>query len=817
MTETTDERALFFLQGGGEMGRLTRAYDWGSSSLGDPAGWPQSLKTTVNILLSSKSPMFLWWGPQLIQFYNDAYRPSFGKEGKHPKALGQKGIDCWPEIWSIIFPLIEQVLNSGEATWSEDQLIPIFRNNSIEDVYWTFGYSPVRNDDGNITGVLVVCTETTRSVQMVRQLRESEQRFQRLISQAPVGIIVLESKDLIVKVVNDAYCDLIGKSKEEIFGEKLFDHIPEAEQYFRPILESVMNNDKEAQLFDHPYFLIFDGKRHDGYLNIVYHPYHDDKGKSIGVMTLVQEVTDQVNARKELERSEQQVRALVESAPFPIGVYTGREMRIALANQAILDVWGKGNDVIGKTYYEVLPELDSQNIYPKLDAVFNTGKPFHGRNQRVDLVVNGKLQPYYFNYSFSPLFDASGNVYGVMNTAAEITDLQNAKQQVERSEENLRNMILQAPVAMCILTGPEHRVEVANDMMIELWGKKKENVMNKPIFEALPDAREQGLEKLLDRVFSTGETFKADERPVDLLRNGKWEKVYQNFVYEPYKGSDGQILGVLAVTIDVSEQVLARRKIEETVNSRTIELATANEHLKRSNSELAQFAYIASHDLQEPVRKVSTFAQMLDTHLLNPDERTSNYLNKIKKSSSRMLVLIRDVLAYSELSRINQSLSMVDLQEIVDDICTDYELLIAQKQATIRTRNLPVIRAIPLHMSQLFGNLISNALKFSRAGVSPLIEINADIANESELAGFSSLSKLSTYHRIEVKDNGIGFDIDNAKQIFNIFQRLHGKSDYEGTGIGLALCQKIVQNHHGEIYTESEPGKGSSFVILLPA
>src|ERR1700733_14142290 len=149
------------LQSGGEMGTLTREKDWSQTSLGSPEYWPQSLRTTLGIILSSKFPMFLWWGPELIQFYNDAYRPSLGNNGKHPSAVGQKGEDCWQEIWPIIKPLIDQVLNTGEATWSEDQLIPIYRNGRLEDVYWTFSYSPVIDESGTPAGVLVTCTETT--------------------------------------------------------------------------------------------------------------------------------------------------------------------------------------------------------------------------------------------------------------------------------------------------------------------------------------------------------------------------------------------------------------------------------------------------------------------------------------------------------------------------------------------------------------------------------------------------------------------------------------------------------------------------------
>ena len=161
---------LSFLDDGGTCGALARAVNWSATALGSPTEWPQSLKTTVAMLLHSRHPMFLWWGDDLIQIYNDAYLPSFG-EGKHPKAMGQRGEDCWQEIWPIIWPQIDDVMRRGKSSWNEDQLVPIFRNGRIEDVYWTYGYSPIFNEAGAIAGTLVVCTETMSRLLAERRLR----------------------------------------------------------------------------------------------------------------------------------------------------------------------------------------------------------------------------------------------------------------------------------------------------------------------------------------------------------------------------------------------------------------------------------------------------------------------------------------------------------------------------------------------------------------------------------------------------------------------------------------------------------------------
>jgi len=178
---------LHYLEDGGEMGELTRCYDWSKSVLGSPENWPQSLLTTVGIVLKSKFPMFLWWGGELIQFYNDAYRPSLGNGGKHPEALGQPAADCWPEIWPVIKPLIDQVMSGGESVWSKDQLIPIYRNGQMEDVYWTFGYSRVNNEDGKAGGVLVICNETTNEVKTYQEIVQTKNELEFAIEAAELG------------------------------------------------------------------------------------------------------------------------------------------------------------------------------------------------------------------------------------------------------------------------------------------------------------------------------------------------------------------------------------------------------------------------------------------------------------------------------------------------------------------------------------------------------------------------------------------------------------------------------------------------------
>ncbi len=803
-----------FLSRGGESGEIIRNFNWAETPLGAAETWPPSLRTSIGILLNSAFPMILFWGEDMTCFYNDAFRPSLGNDGKHP-GIGKKGRELWADVWDFAGPLFAQVLTTGEPVWFEDQLVPFFRNGKTENIYWNSSYSPIYDDSGKINGVFVACTETTDKVHTERRLTESENHFESLIREAAVGIIVLTGDDHIVEMVNASCLRLTGHEYSSLSGKPLFEAMPEAERYFRDIIEGVKHSGQPYHLTNFEYTITTNGLKKQGFLNLIFQPYNDREGNIVGVMVLCHDVTPNVEAQKQIKESEQRVLSVVESAPFPIGVYIGREMRIGMANQSIMDVWGKGNDIIGKTYMEVLPELDGTGIYGQLDKVYTTGIPYHARNQRVDLVVEGVLQPFWFNYSFTPLYDTQGTIYGVMNTAAEVTDLNIANQKIEQSERNFRNIILQAPVAMCILTGADHVVEIANEAIINLWGKPADEVLHKPIFKGLPESREQGLEQLLHNVYTTGETFVANEMAVNLIRFGKPETVYQNFVYQPYKNNEGTTIGVLAITVDVTAQVIARKKIQEVVQARTNELEIANNKLKKSNAELAQFAYIASHDLQEPLRKISTFTQMIELRSGERlDEVSRNYFDKIKNAANRMQTLIRDVLTYSELVKDSEIFAPTNLNAILEGVISDFELLIEQKNAKITFDELPVVDAIPLQMSQLFGNLISNSLKFARTDIQPTIHISAVVMSVMETAENDFL--MVPYYKITFRDNGIGFREEYAEKIFNIFQRLHGKSEYEGTGIGLAMCKKIAINHNGELNAHGSSENGAVFNLLIP-
>jgi signal transduction histidine kinase len=289
--------------GTGEMAELTRSYHWDSMSIGAIETWPDLLLNTVNTLLSSRQPMFLWWGEELIQFYNDAYRPSLGAD-KHPSALGQKGEDCWPEIWPVISPLIAAVMERGESYWSEDQLIPIYRDGQLVDVYWTFSYSPVWDSCGKVRGTLVVCSETTGKVLAERALLFERARLLEVLQQAPAFFALLQGPDHVITMVNPLYLRLINN--REVLGKPVRVALPEvAEQGYIEILDRVYQGE--------PY--VGYGSRYDSfagpdlppderYVDFTYQPLREADGRISGIILLGVDVTGRKKAQDALIQAE---------------------------------------------------------------------------------------------------------------------------------------------------------------------------------------------------------------------------------------------------------------------------------------------------------------------------------------------------------------------------------------------------------------------------------------------------------------------------------------------------------------------------------
>jgi signal transduction histidine kinase len=296
------------------------------------------------------------------------------------------------------------------------------------------------------------------------------------------------------------------------------------------------------------------------------------------------------------------------------------------------------------------------------------------------------------------------------------------------------------------------------------------------------------------------ERGKATHEGWRVRKNGT--RFWGSIVITALHNDKGEIIGFSKVTRDLTERKLAEDKMHLYLTE-----------LEAQNRELERFAYIASHDLQEPLRKIRTFIDIIRTDI-HDKELVGKFFNKISASAERMSDLIRSILNYSRLGKEDEAMVYIDLNALLKTVLDDFEVTIQEKTARISSEVLPPIRGIALQINQVFSNLIGNALKFSDK--KPEIKISGKIIESEQISEKPANLQEGKYLEIIFADNGIGFEQQYGKQIFSLFQRLHAKDTYVGTGIGLALCKRIMENHNGFIQAWGVPGQGSQFHLYFP-
>ncbi len=687
-----------FLNDGGRMGERTRALDWSATAIGSPGTWPQSLRTIVSVVLTSRFPMLLWWGPDMIQIYNDAYRPAFGlgEEGKHPAALGQRAEDCWPETWSVIEPLINQVWTTGEATWNEDQLIPINRNGHLEDTYWTFSYSPVRDESGQIGGILVVCSEITGQLKMLRQLKESEEQFR----------FAIDATDLATWDVD-------------------------------PTTNRLSGNERLKEWFGLP-------------------------------------------------------------AQADISLQTALDV-IADADR---------NRIVQAINVAMQPQAGGQ-----YEEAYTIIHPTSG-NRRV---VRAKGQTH---------FGSDGTAYRFSGTLQDITAEVTTQQQLEKTNEDLLDSIRQFTfltdfIPQVVWTADEHgKVDFFNRRWYEFTGLSVAQSLGGGWAQVVhPDDIER-TQEIWATCLATGQFYEIEYR----LRqhDGQyrwWLGLGLPLSNDPgTSGKPGEVVRWFGTCTDIHDQKAFTADLEKQVAQRTQALQMANFDLQRSNENLERFAYVASHDLQEPLRKIRSFGDILQSNYGKQLGEGADFLERMQSAADRMSVLIKDLLTFSRIRTQRETFVPVVLTSVVAGVLNDLELTIQETSAVVEVGELPTVPGDAPQLRQLFQNLIANALKFQQSDLPPRISLTSQLVATSALPEpIKPNSAARHFYEISVTDNGIGFDEKYTDRIFQVFQRLHGRSRYTGTGIGLAIVQKVADTHNGAVRATSKPGQGATFTVYLPA
>lgn len=497
-------------------------------------------------------------------------------------------------------------------------------------------------------------------------------------------------------------------------------------------------------------------------------------------------------------------------APIGMVVLRGRALIIEMVNDTYLGIIGRAREAVAnRPLMDVLPELQGQRFPELLHTVWETGNR-HGESEALVYVdSHDGRRKYYLDFEYTPLRELDGTVSGIMVTVNDVTSKVEAREKIQAAEQRLR-LAIEATNLGTFDWDLENQEFYSSPRLVEIFGFPADDVVShQQLIEALHPDDLHIREKAVSTSFTTG-GLSYEARIIWPDKSVHWIRVRGKIVHD----DDRRPLRMYGTAVDITQQKTFTQELEIKVQERTAELKKLNHALQKSNEELAQFAFVASHDLQEPLRKIQTFATRIQDTENALTDRGKDYFRRMQQASMQMQQLIADVLSYSRMNVSGQPVEAVDLGVLFMNVQEQLSERIEAVGATIETAALPMVKVIPYQFEQLLTNILANALKYIKPGVPPHIVITAGTVGGQAIG---PLAGDGVYHRIAVADDGIGFDPQYSERIFQVFQRLHGKNEYEGTGIGLAICKKIMDNHHGFITATGEPGQGATFILYLPA
>lgn len=630
----------------------------------------------------------------------------------------------------------------------------------------------------------------------------------RFFDQAPVIIGFVRGDDYVIEFANDALLK-VWKVDRSVYTKSLFNVFPELEeQGFRALLDNVRKTGNPFKAFEYPIAFERSGAEEIYYFDFIYQPFYEE-GVVSGVISVGHDVTEKVLAKKMAERGEKKWQQIANT--LPVIVWTAdAKGNVDFFNDLWYNTTGLSReDSLGFGWTKTIHPDDIEHCL----EVWNAALANHTFYE-VQIRYRRKDGNYIWILARGVPIIENKVVVGWYGTSTDITEHKNLEEQlhetakgreqeIEQKESLLQNILRHSTngisVSRMILNEQGAVVDaqtiLANDAAVKYIGLPKEDYLSKPASYFDPNIIASPYGQACINTLKSGEPF--------IMRyflefTKRWLELTVSRMDD---------LHLIHHFTDVTMVREAELKLEKTL-----------EDLKYSNANLEEFAYAASHDLKEPIRKAQFYSNRIRRELnetLTVEQRA--LFDRLENSQERMRKLIEDLLEYSQAAKGLADREVIDLNEEIQSVLEDLELEVRTKEASIHVHQLPVIEGNRRQIHQLFQNLISNALKYDKPGIHPLITVQSETG-----VGKNFKSDLpedvadGPFHLIRVTDNGIGFEQVHADRIFKVFTRLHVQH-YKGSGIGLSIVKKVVESHHGFVWAESEPSKGSVFNILLPA
>jgi PAS domain S-box-containing protein len=669
------------------------------------------------------------------------------------------------------------------------------------------------NDKGQAIAVVGTERDVTEKQELIGQLQQSERLFKQAQALAHLGNWSFEIDTKQYEWSDEMYKIYELERGNEVTYEEwqTFIHPDDKEDVLTYLDECI----KYKKPYDKTHRIIL----RSGEIKVLHRKAEfisDDNGRVVKMLGTTQDITEQYLVQQELKENQNFIKKITDAAPSIITSYNINNGKYSYISGGIKKLLGydprealeKGIDF----FMSIIHPDDLEALVIKNQKALEEANSLPSKT---DIIVDftyrmkGIDGNYHWFQTYGTVFDrnSEGKVEHILNISHDITEQMEAKDKIAEQEFFIQQVAEASPTILYIFDIGNNSIEYINREIFFVLGYTTDEVetMGSTVIKQLyhPDDYE-----LLPERKESKKKFQHRNSMIQYEcrvkgKDGEWKWLLVREVI--FKSDEaGKPLQILGAALDISK----RKDMEKSLLQNSFQL-------QQSNASLEEFAYVASHDLKEPLRKISTFGdRLVNTQIDNLSDDGKIYLKKIVDASQRMQTMINDLLSISMITG-DRSFQQFSLQNILQDVIQTLEFKIEQKNAIITFDELPEAHIVPSQFRQLFQNLISNSLKFITEDVQPRIEIKHSFLQPDEVN--INITKAAQYLKIDITDNGIGFEDEFAGKIFQIFQRLHGRSEYEGTGIGLAICKKIVEHHGGVIYANGILNKGATFTIILPA
>jgi PAS domain S-box-containing protein len=788
-----------FLAGGGEMGALTRAHDWSASPLGPPETWPQSLRTAVRILLNTNHPMFIWWGEDLIQFYNDAYRQTMGPE-RHPGALGQRGRECWDEIWHIIGPQIEQVMRGGGATWNENQLVPVTRHGRLEQVYWTYGYSPIDEDDG-VGGVLVVCRDVTADILASVALREREAELARVQQIGRVGGLEVDLRDGFRNNRSPEYLlihglppDAVNETHEQ-WVQRLHPEDRDAtEKKFR---DAVVNGVGEYNV---QYRIIRPSDGETRWISVKSTIERDHSGKAIRLVGAHTDVTEQVMAEQALRQSEEEFRALADAVPHH--VWTARpDGLLNWFNPRVYEYAGSSpGELDGEKWGKIVHPDDVPRAVAAWGRAIGRGEAYETefRLRRADGAYR------WFLARAVPARDRNGKIIRWIGTntdvhdqkmiAGELAELNATLAQRVEEKTRERDRIWNVSQDLLLVADRDGVWRTVNPAWTKTLGWSEAELLNRT-------------SEWLEHPDDNGRTRTEVNNLVQGNRTVRFESRYRHkdgsYRWLSWTGVPDRDR-IYAVARDVTAERAAAERLK----------ATEEALLQSQKMEaVGQLTGGIAHDFNNLLTGIVGSLDLLQTRLnQGRTDNVARYINAAMTSANRAAALTHRLLAFARRQPLIPK--SVDANALVVSL---EDLL---RRTIGETIDLTIVAADDLWGTLCDPNQLESALLNLAINARDAMPDGGGLTIKTSNARLDGVTADTPallpgdYICIDVTDTGIGMSPEVAARAFDPF--FTTKPIGQGTGLGLSMIYGFAHQSNGHVTIDSRIGQGTSVRLYLP-